>query len=364
MSDEREGQRKNLEDFESLFVGRFKTDKNLRVIEISDKSANLLNGVSSDIISRKFTTDFGPDMSFFEDSLKGRVQLCEFRMLDGTSCNMCLRIKECDNNEGYDVVFCKDQPPFECHDGEGIHYRELLSKLKDLETSAIFFENLFAHVSYDLKTPLGIVLGYCELLFKSKSSASPVDSERALRTIYRNCAWMADILEKLESLASLVKMGKSENKGYINLKDYLQETVSRLAKTSFTKMTKITLNHIEDFQLYASPTLVSLLLDEILKNAVSFSRKGNEIIINILKSNETLKMTIEIVSLEEGLPPLNNLTEKLFPYTTDPKKDDFSTKVECLGLGAVKYLANLNGFSFEVKRKGAEGEIMILEKKI
>ncbi|MCX7830053.1 MAG: hypothetical protein N2445_03210, partial [Acidobacteria bacterium] len=82
------------------------------------------------------------------------------------------------------------------------------------------------------------------------------------------------------------------------------------------------------------------------------------------KGAESVKLTIEISSLEDELPPLSHLAERLFPYAFDPKKDDFSTKVECLGLGAVKYLAHLNGFSFATKRKEPEGEVIILEKNI
>ena len=364
MTDEREGKKEELQTFESLFVGRFKTDKELRIMEISEASSELLNCSPSDIISKKFTTDFGPPKAFFDDALSGKVQLCEFKNLDGTSCNACFRARETLCGDGYDIVFIKEQPPFKCMDGESVHYRELLLKSQDLERAGEFFENLFANISYDLKTPLGIVLGYCEILFKSKSSNSPVDTERALRTIYRNCAWMADIVEKIESLAVLVKRGKNENKVWLNLKDYLLDNISRLTKTSFAKMTRIETDKLDDVQIFASPTLISALLDEVLKNAIHYSKKGKEIVINLIKSNESIKLTIEICSLEDEVPPLSHLSERLFPYAFDPKKDDFSTKVECLGLGAVKYLAHLNGFSFSTKKRHPEGEIIVLEKEI
>ncbi|MFB3851691.1 MAG: sensor histidine kinase [Acidobacteriota bacterium] len=364
MRDEREGKKEELQDFESLFVGRFKTDKDLRVLEISEASSELLNCSPSDIITKQFTVDFGPTKAIFEDSLKGKVQLCEFKNIDGTSCNACFRIKENEEGSGYDVVFIKEQPPFKCIDGESVHYRELLAKSQDIEKAGEFFENLFTNISYDLKTPLGIVLGYCEILFKAKTSNSPVDTERALRTIYRNCAWMADIVEKLESLAILVKRGKNENKIWLDLKDYLNDNISRLTKTSFSKMTKIETDKIEDVKIYASPTLISALFDEVLKNSIHYSKKGKEIVINLFKSNGTVKITIEIYSIEDEVPPLSHLSERLFPFAFDPKKDDFSTKVECLGLGAVKYLAHLNGFSFTIKRRLPEGETITLEKAI
>ncbi len=365
MSDEREGKKEELPSFESLYVGRFKIDKNLRVVDISDESARILNCTAADLISKEFTADFGPGKNLFEDFLEGKVQICECKMVDGTSCNMCFRIKESSNGKGFDVVFAKECPPFECHDGESLHYRELLVKSRDLENHALFLENLFANIGYDLKTPLGIILGYCELLIKSKASASgSVDTERALRTIYRNCAWIADIVEKLELLVSLVKRGKGENKIWLDIKMYLQETISRHTRTSFAKMTRIETDKIDDIKILASPTLISLLFDEIIKNAVQFSRKGKEIVINLIRTDEKVKLTVEIASLEEEIPPLNHFIERLFPYTYDPKKDDYSTKVECLGLGAVKYLAHLNDFSFEVKRKATGSEVMILERKV
>ena len=344
-----------LMSFESLYVGKLILDGDLRVVEISDDSAQLLNCSPSDILSKKFCSDFGPKKAEFEECLNGRVQVCEFKTLNGDSFNACFRTKERSNKEGYEVVFIKETPHFSCQDGESVHYQQLLSHSVELEKQAEFFENIFSNISYDLKTPIGIVLGYCELLLKSKTQGTQVDTERALRTIYRNCAWIADVVEKLESLTILVKRGKSENKVLLDLGNYINETVSRLTKISFAKMTRIETKRIDEIKLFASSTLVSLLIDELFKNAIYYCKRGKEIEVNLLKSKETIKLSVEISSLEDELPPLNHIL--------DFKNDNFSAKVECLGLGAVKYLANLNDFSFNIKKKGSEGEIIILEKK-
>lgn len=353
-----------LMSFESLYVGKFVLDRDVRVIEISDESAQLLNCHPSDILSKKFCSDFGPKKAEFEECLNGRVQVCEFKTLNGDSFNACFRTKERSNKEGYEVVFIKETPHFSCHDGESIHYQQLLFRTSELEKQAEFFEDIFSNISYDLKTPLGIVLGYCELLIKSKSQGTQVDPERALRTIYRNCAFIADGIEKLGSLTTLVKRGKGENKVWLDLDNYINETASRLTKASFAKMVRIETKRIDETKLFASPTLVSLLVDELFKNAIYYCKKAKEIYVNLLKSEETIKLSVEISHLEDELPPLNHFSDKLFPYAFDLKNDNFSAKVECLGLGAVKYLANLNGFSFNIKKKGSGEEVIILEKQI
>ncbi|MCX7831174.1 MAG: hypothetical protein N2445_09005, partial [Acidobacteria bacterium] len=112
MSDETEGKKEELPSFESLYAGRFQTDKNFKVTEISHESAALLNCPPEDIISKEFGSDFGPARSIIEDSLKGKIQLSDCKCLDGSSCNICLRVKEREDQKGYNIVFFKESPHF------------------------------------------------------------------------------------------------------------------------------------------------------------------------------------------------------------------------------------------------------------
>ncbi len=358
---ERDFEGKMIRNFkpEDLLVGSILLDNDFRVVDISEESANLLNSLPSDLLSKKFGEDFGPSKSHLEENLNGITRMCEFSGENGFSCNCCFRIKK--NDSGYDVIFFKEGSNFKCGDGKETQFSELKREKEHFERYCHFLENVLASIGHDIKTPLGVILGYCELILRANSHPSPVDTDRAIRTIHRNCSWLANVVENLEDFSSIIKRGKSEEKVLIDISSKLQETIKRLSKPSFAKQIRIELQNIQSVKIYASPIVLSALLDELIRNSIASCRKNGDIFINLMDDEQNKILEIEIPHLEEEFHPLTQLTERLFPILFDSKKEDFSEKVELLGFGAVKHLALSEKFNFKVQKSGVEGYILTLE---
>jgi len=116
--------------------------------------------------------------------------MCKFSGENGFSCNCCFRIKR--NKDGYNVIFLKEGNDFKCKDGEEVRLSELEREKEHFERYCHFLENVIASIGHDIKTPLGVILGYCELILRANSHPGPVDTDRAIRTIHRNCSWLAN----------------------------------------------------------------------------------------------------------------------------------------------------------------------------
>lgn len=345
---------------EDLLIGKFTLDQDFCVTEIEDDSARLIGGESSDILSLKFGEDFGPKREDIDLALKGNGRTVKFKGIDGNTFFACFRIKE--NSNGYNVVFLKEEGCYKCGDGSTIRTLEDKLQKEHFSNYSEFLENVLLSVCHDLKTHLGVVLGYSELLLKSKSTSQNIlNTERALKSIYKNCAYLANAVEKLENFESIVKRGKGEEKSLFSLLEELKNTIKRVSRTAFSKQVRIELQEAEDLKIYASPTIVSAILDEILKTSLAYCQKGKSVTINLKKLSKKVVLKIDISSLEEGIPPLTQIVDKFFHIPLDYKSDDFLEGIETLGFFAIKQLAYSENFDFQIKRNEDFSYTLFLE---
>lgn len=361
MKRESEG-KMNCEMFKNLSIGYFVLDEEFKVIETDETSASLLNSSQSELISKKFALDFGPKKEFLNEALKGKSCVSHFKTVDGNIIKVCFRIKKRNKDNGYDVVFMKEDNHFKCTDGTHLHQEELTKEIEEQKKFSEFLYSLLENTGHDFKNPLQIMLGYCEILLKQKNQNLKVDHEKIYKTIYKNCAYFADMIEKLESFTSIIKRGKSEEKQIISIKTEIQKTVTRLSKASFSRGVSLEMDRMDDLHILVQPTILVTLLDELFKNLILLTKRGKNIIINLLKLNEQKgRLSIEVWETEDEYPPIYTLEDKIFPAYLESSKSNLSEKIECLGLGGVKLLCYILGFNFAIKKKADYREMVTMD---
>jgi K+-sensing histidine kinase KdpD len=357
------GRKRALRPIESFGIGRIITDSDFRVTEISEESARLLGGEPEQLLSRELSKDFGPRREILEQAAAGTIQLSECRTADGNTANACFRVLKLDGTqpEGYDVLFLKESSELKCSGSESVHFQEVMSGLSDNQAYTAFLDKLLESAGHDLKTPLGVVLGYCELLIKSKANSNSIDQERIHKTIYRNCAWISEMVEKLEDYASLVRRSKEERREIVNLAGALKETTERLSRTAFANQIKLNVESRGDIKVMAPPAIVAAMLDELLKNSILYCKKERELSIAVSREKGRPRVTVDIPSLEDDSPSFNHLVDRLFTQPPDFHKEQRETKPFCLGLGAVKSLAVMLGGAMSAIKGSDDRAQFILE---
>jgi K+-sensing histidine kinase KdpD len=357
------GRKRALRPIESFGVGRIITDNDFKIVETSEESARLLGAEPQQLFSQELSKDIGPAREVLEKAVNGTIQLSGCRTADGNTANACFRVLKLDGlqTEGYDILFMKESSELKCSGSESAHFREVLNELNDNQAHTEFLEKLLESTGHDLKTPLGVVLGYCELLFKYKQDSINVEQERIYKTIYRNCAWISEIVEKLEEFSSLVRRSKDEKREIVDLAGAIKETSDRLYKTAFVNQIALSSETPDDIKVMASPALISAILDELMKNAILYCKKERELSIKITNENLKANVIVEIPSLEDDAPSLNHLLDRIFIQPPDFYKEQREPKPLCLGLGAVKYLSIMLGGSISAVRWLNDGAALILE---
>lgn len=360
---EKVGKKASLKPLESFGIGRLVTDSDFRVTEISEPSARLLGAEPEDLLSRQLCSENGPKREVLEDASRGRIHLSECRTADGRTVNFCFRVMKLNGgeSEGYDIVFMKESENQKCSGGESAHFHEMIHELEYNHAQTAFLERLFEATGHDLKTPLGVVLGYCELMFKGRSSQTAAEQERIQKTIYKNCAWISEMVEKLEDFTSTIRRCKEEKRVAVNLARSLRESAGKLYKTSFTTQVKLNVEGPETVTVEGSPSLFSLISDELLKNSILICKEDREVPVTVLQKGGRSIVIIEVPVLEEEAPSTTHLAERVFIHPPDFHKESAEVKTFCLGLGAVKYLAMMFGGSLTVTGSSREGARITLE---
>lgn len=360
---EKLGIKKALRPLEAFGIGRLITDADFRVVEISEQSARLLGAEPEDLLSKQLTGEIGPSRNVLEEAAEGKIHLSECRTADGGTINVCFRVMKLNGgsgSEGYDVIFLKESDTLKCSGGESVHFHEVIHELEYNHSQTVFLEKLIESTGHDLKTPLGVVLGYCELLFKGKGNGG-ADQDRIHRTIYKNCAWISEMVERLEDFTSIVKHGKDDKKQQVSLAGSLKEAAGRLYRTSFSSKVKLNIEGPESVAVSAPPSLVASMSDELLRNAILYSRSDREVTLAVSQDGSKATAIMLIPAMEDEAPTMNHLIERIFVQPPDFHKESAERKPVCLGLGAVKYLVIMMGGMMNASSGPGESARIVIE---
>ncbi len=141
---------------------------------------------------------------------------------------------------------------------------------------------LFSIVSHDLKTPLDSIHGYLEILAKSGLSAdekSEIEGELLEQTKYTS-----DLLMNLLSWAKAQMQGITVNRTHIDLKQMIVSTTTHKLSSAARKGIKITNSIREPIEVVADNDMLSIVLRNLLNNAIKFTKPGGEIVIRAIKN--------------------------------------------------------------------------------
>lgn len=227
---------------------------------------------------------------------------------------------------------------------------EVEKKLNHFKTEAIKNERLareneqkkdelIVYLAHDIKTPLTSMIGYLSLLSEIK------DMPQEQRNRYIDIA--LDKSHRLEYLINElfdVARFNSEKivleKEEINLNLMLEQIADDFYPTLKEMNKKINFTSDEKTILYADPDKLSRVFNNLIKNAVNYSKENTDIDISIL--NKENQATVKITNKGKQIPKekLDKIFEKF--YRLDSSRTS-KTGGSGLGLAIAKEIVELHG---------------------
>lgn len=227
---------------------------------------------------------------------------------------------------------------------------EVEKKLNHFKTEAIKNERLareneqkkdelIVYLAHDIKTPLTSMIGYLSLLSEIKDMPQEQRNRYigiALDKSYRLEYLINELFDVARFNSKKIVLEKEE----INLNLMLEQIADDFYPTLKEMNKKINFTSDEKTILYADPDKLSRVFNNLIKNAVNYSKENTDIDISIL--NKENQATVKITNKGKQIPKekLDKIFEKF--YRLDSSRTS-KTGGSGLGLAIAKEMVELHG---------------------
>lgn len=227
---------------------------------------------------------------------------------------------------------------------------EVEKKLNHFKTEAIKNERLareneqkkdelIVYLAHDIKTPLTSMIGYLSLLSEIKDMPQEQRNryiDIALDKSYRLEYLINELFDVARFNSEKIVLEKEE----INLNLMLEQIADDFYPTLKEMNKKINFTSDEKTILYADPDKLSRVFNNLIKNAVNYSKENTDIDISIL--NKENQATVKITNKGKQIPKekLDKIFEKF--YRSDSSRRS-KTGGRGLGLAIAKEIVELHG---------------------
>lgn len=227
---------------------------------------------------------------------------------------------------------------------------EVEKKLNHFKTEAIKNERLareneqkkdelIVYLAHDIKTPLTSMIGYLSLLSEIKDMPQE-QRNRYIDIVLDKSYRLEDLINELFDVARFNSEKIVLEKEEINLNLMLEQIADDFYPTLKEMNKKINFTSDEKTILYADPDKLSRVFNNLIKNAVNYSKENTDIDISIL--NKENQATVKITNKGKQIPKekLDKIFEKF--YRLDSSRTS-KTGGSGLGLAIAKEIVELHG---------------------
>ena len=214
-------------------------------------------------------------------------------------------------------------------------------------------DQFFVLVSHELKNPLNAQNVILKNIIDSIDSLSREDVRKYATELYRSSNSINQLLNNVISIKKLKSMGSFDNLTRSNLRDFVDDTFEVLKDQSTIK--EVELRNDVDPGCFVSidRNMVSVVLRNLLNNAVKFSYMGGVVTVN---AKDTGSGSVKIIVTDQGvgIPPedIPRLCSAKEPYTTKGTAGETGCG---LGLVASKRIVEAYGGTVDIISKVGEG---------
>ena len=208
-----------------------------------------------------------------------------------------------------------------------------------------------ANVSHELKTPLHSISGYAELL--KHGMVKNTDAEEFGYKIYTEAARMKQLIDDIIRLSRLDETAGEPVKQEIDVYELAKEIMeSHKLKAKELDISLSLFKDSDDTRKQLVPELTSLIINNLLENAIKYNKECGDVIIRI----RAISDKIEIVVEDNGIGIAEEDKERIFErfYRVDKSRSK-SVGGTGLGLSIVKHAVKVQGGSIEMESKPGKG---------
>ncbi len=221
--------------------------------------------------------------------------------------------------------------------------RTILRQKRLSEVKNDFINNM----THELKTPIATVSAAVEALERFNALADPQKTANYLRISRQELQRLGDLVEKVLHIAAEEKEDVELQTETTDINDIIAEIISNHRLKS-AKKTDFTYTLLSDPLIQADPTHLSHAINNLVDNAIKYSRDHAEISIHVARRPGWIRISVKDNGI--GIPHgyHNSIFEKFFRV---PSGNLHNVKGFGLGLSYVKKIAEKHGGTIKVKER-------------
>ncbi len=229
---------------------------------------------------------------------------------------------------------------------------ELKDTRQNLQEANATKDKFFSIIAHDLKNPFNALLGLSKLLLTNFDAFDEKKKKQFIENIFQASEQGYKLLENLLDW-SRVQMGKIKWKpDHLDISTYCFENVSLLEASANNKKINLHSDINTGTPVYADPNMVTMVIRNLMSNAIKFTQKGGEVKI----TSETKGNYEEITVSDTGTGIKPEDIEKLFRI--DVHHSTLGTAKEVgtgLGLILCKEFIEKNGGNIKIESELGSG---------
>ena len=199
-------------------------------------------------------------------------------------------------------------------------------------------DELIVYLAHDIKTPLTSMIGYLSIL--DEIDDMPKKKQKnyisiALDKSYR----LEDLINELFDVARFNSEKIVLEKEELNLNLMLEQIIDDFYPTLRELNKSIKLNYNEPISINGDPDKLSRVFNNLIKNAISYSKEESEIVINLKKDNNNVIVEVINKGKQISKEKLSKIFEKF--YRLDSARTS-RTGGSGLGLAIAKDIVELH----------------------
>ncbi len=207
-----------------------------------------------------------------------------------------------------------------------------------------------ADAAHELRTPIAAIRAQAEVAL-----ASADDTERihALNSTLQGCDRAARVVEQLLTLSRL-EAGSAPALGSLDLSAVVREAVAAVASLALAKSQTIEVEAAESCRVEAEATLLSVLIRNLVDNAIRYSPSGARVKVSIRNTVGSSELTIEDSGPGMNAADMKRLGERFFRVIGSGESGSG------LGWSIARRIAAVTGADVHVTRSASLGGLAVV----
>jgi signal transduction histidine kinase/CheY-like chemotaxis protein len=230
--------------------------------------------------------------------------------------------------------------------------QEQLSRLQDLDKLR---QQFLANVSHELRTPLTMILGNTDILLEEILGKLGDEQKDFLRTVHEQGQVLHQLIGDVLAFAD-IKAGRAElHVKDVAVRELILSVLQRFTPLMRHKRLKVQ-GKLPDVRIAADPDKLRQVLTHLVSNAVKFSRKEGQIVVQILPGNAAKGEPTRFEVVDNGLGIAKGQLARIFD--TFYQVDGTSTREHGgtgIGLTIVKHYVEMHGGKVDIQSEAGKG---------